>query len=70
MADTREPIQVDADTWVIMRESAHQPKAIVQRVTSTAGEARFLLMTWHPIATERRMVAIHPDLRTADRAVP
>lgn len=70
MAETREPIQVDADTWLIMRESARQPKAVVHRVTSTAGEARFLLMTWQPIITERRMVAIHPDLRAADRAVP
>ena len=32
MAETREPIQVDADTWLIMRESARQPKAVVHRV--------------------------------------
>lgn len=64
------PIQIDTDTWIIMREYRQQPKAIVHRVTSTAGEARYLLMTWEPLVADRRMVAIHKDLFDADNAVP
>ncbi|MBK0417424.1 hypothetical protein JD276_00020 [Leucobacter sp. CSA1] len=66
----RPPIQIDTDTWIIMRAVEQHPKAIVHRVTDTAGEARFLLMTWWPVPAHRRMVGIYKSLAEADAQVP
>lgn len=64
------PIQIDTDTWIIMREHPTQPKAVVSRVIDTAGEARFLLMVWHAVPAKRRMHGIYGSLEEAERAVP
>lgn len=63
-------ITVDHDTWLIMREFPQHPKAVVSRVTDTAGEERFLVLTWMPDPAERRMVGIFRSLSEADAAVP
>lgn len=63
------PIQIDTDTWIIMREHPTHPKAVVHRVTDTGGEARFLLMVWHAVPAKRRMHGIYGSLEEADRAV-
>lgn len=66
----RTPIQIGSDTWIIMRETMQYPKAVVHRVTSTMGDPRYLLMTWEPLAADRRLVSIHETLDAADRTVP
>jgi len=66
----RRPIQVDADTWIVMRESEARPKAVIRRITSTQGEPRFLVMTWEPIPADQRLVSMHATLSEADEAVP
>lgn len=53
-----------------MREFETQPKAVVHRVTSTDGVGKYLLMTWEPLEADRRLVAIHPSLSSAEQAVP
>lgn len=63
-------IQVDTETWIVMREYPQQPKAIIHRITDTGGEARYMLMTWHAERSRRRMVGIHPELQVAIDAVP
>ncbi len=68
--DRLPPIQTGTDTWIIMREYRQQPKAIVHRLTTTDGTPRFLLMTWEPIAADRRLVSMHTSLDEADAAVP
>lgn len=65
-----ECIQIDTDSWIVMRELPQHPKAIIHRITDTTGEARFVLLTWHAEPSKRRMVGIHRNLREATRAVP
>lgn len=66
----RPPIQVGAETWVIMRDSSDLPRAQVQRVIGTNGDSRFLLMTWEPLPDDRRLVGIYESLAAAEAAVP
>lgn len=63
-------IQIGTDTWIIMREYREIPKAIVHRLTATNGESKYMLMTWEPIAADRRLVGMHASLDDADKAVP
>ena len=64
-----DPIQLDATTWIIMREHPTRPKAIVHCVTDTSGEARYLLMVWHVDPAKRRMHGIYTSLSDADLEV-
>lgn len=63
------PIRLDADTWVIMRSATAHPTAIVNRVTDTTDEARFLVMKWHLDPAQQRMTGIFPTLEQADASV-
>ncbi|MFA5608125.1 MAG: hypothetical protein WDA07_13225 [Leucobacter sp.] len=63
------PIRIDTDTWAIMREPKDHPVALVQRFTDTTGEARFLVLKWHPEPAKRRMTGIYVTLQDADRSV-
>ena len=63
-------IQADSHTWSALREFPQHPKAVIQLMTDTTGDNRYILMTWHPESSQRRMVGIHPSLREAEAAVP
>lgn len=63
-------IQVDRDTWLIMREFPAHPKAVIQRVTDTGGDARFLVLIWHPDRTKWRLSGIFGGIEEADKSVP
>ncbi|MBL3698557.1 hypothetical protein [Leucobacter luti] len=63
-------IRYDTNTWVVLRNTPGTPEAVVQRVTDTGGEARYLLLTWALADADRRMVGIHTSLRAAVDAVP
>ncbi|UOQ59674.1 hypothetical protein MUN76_11525 [Leucobacter rhizosphaerae] len=63
-------IQADTHTWLVLREFPQHPKAIIHLMTDTAGNDRYILMTWHPEQAQRRMVGIHTSLSQAEAAVP
>lgn len=63
-------IQADSNTWLVLREFPQHPKAVIHLMTDTTGDDRYILMTWHPESSQRRMVGIHPSLRQAEAAVP
>lgn len=63
------PIRLDTDTWAVMRDTPDHPKAIIHRVTDTAGESRYLVMVWHPEPSKRRMAGIFDTIQAADRSV-
>lgn len=63
-------IQADSHTWLVLREFPQHPKAVIHLMTDTTGDDRYILMTWHPEASQRRMVGIHPSLQQAEAAVP
>ena len=64
-----EPIQIEADSWMLMRNPSNHPVAIVNRITDTTGEARFLVLTWHANPAMRRMTGIYTSLEDADSSV-
>ncbi len=63
-------IQIDTDTWIVMREVLSSPKAIIHRVTDISGTSRYLVMVWREAEADRRMVGIYDDLSAAEKAVP
>lgn len=63
-------IQIEADTWVVMREYPQYPKAVIQGFKNTAGEARFMVLTWDPIRSKRRLVDVYTTLFEAEKSVP
>lgn len=63
-------IQIEADTWIVMREHALRPKAVIQGFRNTAGEARFMVLIWDPIRSKRRLVDVHETLQAAEDSVP
>ena len=64
-----DPIRIDTDTWIVMREPKDHPVAIIQRITDTSGEARYLVMVWQVNPMARRMSGIYRSLREADDSV-
>ena len=70
VAERSNLIQVATDEWIVMREFAQYPKAVVRGIRDTAGEARYLLLTWHPVRHRQRMVGIFATRQEAERAVP
>ncbi|WP_053353728.1 hypothetical protein [Leucobacter musarum] len=70
MAERSNLIQVASDEWIVMREFAQYPKAVIRGIRDTAGEARYVLLAWHPVRHQQRMVGIFATRTEAERAVP
>lgn len=63
-------IQIETDTWIVMREVLSSPKGIIHRVTDVSGAERFLLMRWTAAPADRRLVGIYETIEAAAQAVP
>ncbi|MGW9021557.1 hypothetical protein ACWGOE_08765 [Leucobacter chromiiresistens] len=63
-------IQVASDEWIVMREFAQYPKAVIRGIRDTSGDARYLLLAWHPVRHRQRMVGIYSTREEAEAAVP
>ncbi len=70
VAERSNLIQVASDEWIVMREFAQYPKAVIRGIRDTAGEARYVLLAWHPVRHRQRMVGIFATRTEAERAVP
>lgn len=62
-------IQIDTDTWVVMREDKDRPKAVIERVKWRDDSEQYLLKTWHSDPSQRRLVRIHESVEEANRSV-
>lgn len=62
-------VQIDTDSWVVLRRSKERPEAIILRLTASNNEARFFVLSWHPNPAMRRMVSMHGTLAEANRSV-
>lgn len=62
-------IQIDADTWAVMRDSSEHPVALIHRITDHTEVAKFLVLAWHPVPHERRMLSMHDTIEEANRSV-
>lgn len=70
VAERSNLIQVASDEWIVMREFAQYPKAVIRGIRDTAGEARYVLLAWHPVRHRQRMVGIFATRTEAEQAVP
>ncbi|WP_346057169.1 hypothetical protein [Leucobacter alluvii] len=70
MGERSNLIQVASDEWIVMREFAQYPKAVIRGIRDTSGEARYLLLAWHPVRHRQRMVGIYSSREEAEAAVP
>ncbi|MEJ6488570.1 hypothetical protein PQI23_02400 [Leucobacter sp. USCH14] len=70
MVERSNLIQVASDEWIVMREFAQYPKAVIRGIRDTSGDARYLLLAWHPVRHRQRMVGIFTTREEAENAVP
>ena len=63
------PIRYDRDTWLVMRDDAVIPKAVVHRYTDKAGIDQYLVVRWDLDPSKRRLMAVCTSLERADDLV-
>lgn len=68
MSTLPQPIRVDIDMWVCMRNDAVLPKASIQRVHTPEGD-RFLLYKWDVDPAKRVLRGMHDSLDKANALV-
>jgi hypothetical protein len=65
----QKPIRYDRDTWLVMRNDAVLPKAVIQRFTDRKGVDKYLLVQWDLDPSKRRLMAVCESLERADGLV-
>lgn len=70
MVERSNLIQVASDEWIVMREFAQYPKAVIRGMRDGAGEARFILSSWHPVRHKQQMMGLYSSKEEAEAAVP
>jgi hypothetical protein len=68
MSTLPQPIRVDIDMWICMRNDAVRPKASIQRVHTPEGD-RFLLYKWDVDPAKRVLRGMHDSLEKANALV-
>lgn len=68
MSTLPQPIRVDVDMWICMRNDAVLPKASIQRVHTPEGD-RFLLYKWDVDPAKRVLRGMHDSLEKANSLV-
>lgn len=70
MVERSNLIQVASDEWIVMREFAQYPKAVIRGMRDSDGQARFILSSWNPVRHKQRMIGLYPTKEEAEQAVP
>lgn len=65
-----ELIQYETHKWLVMRDAPMNPKAVIERVTDSHGDARYLVFAWDYEPTKRRMMGLYPNIQEAVMSVP
>ena len=63
------PIRIERDLWAVMRYRPDQPAAMIYRITDRQQISQYLVMTWHPDPSQRRLDAMYDSLEAADASV-
>jgi hypothetical protein len=64
------PIRISDTEWVVMRNSASHPKAVIRRLDAEAGYPPFFrAVSWAPASADRQLIGYFPTLETADLAI-
>jgi hypothetical protein len=65
------PVQVTDCEWVVIRNYADMPAAVIRRFDATASHGTyFRVVTWRPTSAGRELIGRYESLKDADRAVP
>lgn len=70
MVERSNLIQVASDEWIVMREFTQYPKAVIRGMRDGAGEARFILSSWHPVRHKQQTMGLFASKEEAEAAVP
>lgn len=62
-------IRISTTTWIVMRESPYEPRAIIHRVIERQ-VPKFLLMRWDADEQYRSLIGTFNTLKSAEAAVP
>lgn len=64
------PIRISDSEWVVMRNSATTPKAVVRRIEADPGHPPFYrAVSWAPTSSQRQLIGYFPSLEIADLAI-
>ncbi len=64
------PIRISDTEWVVMRNSASRPKAVIRRMDADPGHPPFFrAVSWAPESADRHLIGYFPTLEFADLAV-
>lgn len=64
------PIRIAEAEWVVMRDSAREPAAVIRVVRmGPRNESFYRVVTWSPASEGRRLVGYYRTFEEADRAV-
>lgn len=63
-------IQIDTDTWIVMRNHVTHPVAVIEHIPSVEGISKYLVRRWDPVPSRRPLVSIHDTLEAANDSVP
>ena len=63
------PIRYDRDTWLVMRDSAVLPKAIIRRYIDRRGRDQYLVIRWDLDPSQQRLMSVCDSLERADDLV-
>jgi hypothetical protein len=64
------PIRIGESEWIVMRDSAREPVAVIRVVTmGPRNQSFYRVVTWAPNSEGRRLVGYYRTLEEADRAV-
>ncbi len=64
------PIRLSENEWVVMRNSASHPKAVIRRLEADRGHPPFFrAVSWAPASADRRLIGYFPTLEVADLAI-
>lgn len=69
MSEAQPCVQIETDLWAVMRYNLEQPAAMIVRISDQNQIAKFLLMTWHPDPSRRRLISMHDSLEEANTQV-
>ena len=63
------PIRFDHDTWLVMRDDAVIPKAVINRFVDKRGKDQYLVVRWDLDPSKRVLMAVCDSLERADELV-
>lgn len=65
------PIQISDCEWIVIRNYADMPVAVVRRFDATAEHPPyFRVVTWRPTSAGRELIGRYETMKDADRAIP